>query len=108
MFKLPTMSSRGAAFALLLLLGSTGQGLAHAKLLSATPARDQIAMPPPTELRLKFSEAIERRFAKVKVTCPDGKIINTGPIKLDPEDKTTVIVPMSDPLRGQEIHRRGT
>jgi copper resistance protein C len=84
MFKLPTMSSRAAALALLLLLASTGQGFAQAKLLSATPARDQIAMPPPTELGLKFSEAIQPRFAKVKVTCPDVKIISTGPIKLDP------------------------
>jgi methionine-rich copper-binding protein CopC len=55
-------------------------------------------MPPPTELRLKFSEAVEPKFTKVKVTGPDGKVIKTGPVKLDPADKTTVIVPFADPL----------
>jgi copper resistance protein C len=54
-----TTSSRAAALGVLLfLLGSTGQVLAHAKLVSASPAQDQMAMPPPTELRLKFSEAM--------------------------------------------------
>ena len=94
-----TTSSRAAALGVLLfLLGSTGQVLAHAKLVSASPAQDQMAMPPPTELRLKFSEAIELKFTRVKVTGPDGKVIKTGPVKLDPADKTTLIVPLADPL----------
>jgi methionine-rich copper-binding protein CopC len=94
-----TTNSRAGAFGVLLfLLGSTGQVLAHAKLVSASPAQDQMAMPPPTELRLKFSEAIELKFTRVKVTGPDGKVIKTGTVKLDPADKTTLIVPLTDPL----------
>jgi copper resistance protein C len=94
-----TTSSRAAALGVLLfLLGSTGQVLAHAKLVSASPAQDEMTMPPPTELRLKFSEAIELKFTRVKVTGPDGKVIKTGPVKLDPADKTTLIVPLADPV----------
>jgi methionine-rich copper-binding protein CopC len=57
-----------------------------------------MAMPPPTELRLKFSEAVELKFTKVEVIGPDGKVIKTGPVKIDPADKTAVIVPLADPL----------
>jgi methionine-rich copper-binding protein CopC len=91
-------NTRAATLGLLLLLGSTGQALAHAKLVSATPAENQMAMPPPTEVRLKFSEAIEPKFTKVKLTAPNGTAIKTGPAKLDPADKTTVIVPLAAPL----------
>src|SRR5262245_58828623 len=92
-----TITTGTAALSLFLLVLSTGQGFAHATLVSASPAQDQMAMPPPTELRLKFSEAIEPKFTKVKVTGPDGKVIKTGPVKVDPADKTTVVVPVAAP-----------
>jgi copper resistance protein C len=99
MLKAPSqVSTRAAAIGLLLLLGSTGEGSAHARLVSASPAQDQMAMPPPTELRLKFSEAIEPKFTKVKLTGPDGKVIKTGPVRVDAADKTTIIVPFTAPL----------
>ena len=34
----------------------------------------------------------------MKVTGPDGKIIETGSIRLDTADKTMIIVPLSGPL----------
>jgi methionine-rich copper-binding protein CopC len=57
-----------------------------------------MAMPPPTELRLKFSKAIEIKFAKVKVTGPGKTVIETGAAKLDPADNTVLIVPLASPL----------
>jgi methionine-rich copper-binding protein CopC len=84
------------AAALLLSLGLPSTALAHANLVSATP--NGMAMPPPTELRLKFSEGIEIKFTKVKVTGPDKKAVQTGAAKLDPSDKTVVIVPLVAPL----------
>jgi copper resistance protein C len=87
-----------AVAALLLSLGLGGPALAHARLLSATPAVNSMAMPAPTELRLKFSEGLELKFAKVKVTGPDRKAIETGPAKLDPGDNTVLIVPLTAPL----------
>jgi methionine-rich copper-binding protein CopC len=89
---------RVLAAALLLSFSLAGSALAHAHLVSATPAANGMAMPPPTELRLKFSEGIELKFAKVKVTGPDKKAIETGPAKLDPSDNTVLIVPFTAPL----------
>jgi methionine-rich copper-binding protein CopC len=86
------------AAALLVSLGPPATALAHAELVSATPAAKSMAMPPPTELRLKFSEGIELKFTKVKVTGPGKKVIETGPAKLDPGDNTVLIVPLSVPL----------
>jgi methionine-rich copper-binding protein CopC len=86
------------ATALLLSLGLPATAIAHAELVSATPAAKSMAMPPPTEPRLKFSEGIEIKFTKVKVTGPDKKVIETGPAKLDPSDNTVMIVPLAAPL----------
>jgi methionine-rich copper-binding protein CopC len=87
MLKAPSqVSTRAAAIGLLLLLGSTGEGSAHARLVSASPAQDQMAMPPPTELRLKFSEAIGPKFTQVKLTGPDGKVVKTGPVRVHTDE----------------------
>ena len=58
----------------------------------------EIAMPPPSEFRLKFSEGIEIKFAKVKLTGPDKKEVKTGTPKLDEGDKKTLIIPLAAPL----------
>ncbi len=87
-----------AVFGVLLGFGAGGQALAHAKLVSAKPAESKTATPPPTELQLKFSEAIELDFAQVKVTGADGKPVKTGPPALDPSDKATLVVRLAVPL----------
>jgi methionine-rich copper-binding protein CopC len=88
-----------AAVAILLCLAAGGgQALAHARLVAARPAENRTATPPPSELRLKFSEAVERKFAQVKVSGTDGKPVATGAVALDPDDKTTLIVPFAAPL----------
>jgi methionine-rich copper-binding protein CopC len=86
------------ATVLLLSLGLASPAFAHARLVSATPAVNGMAMPPPTELRFKFSEGIEIKFTKVKVTGPSKKAVETGPAQLDPSDKTLLIVPLTAPL----------
>jgi methionine-rich copper-binding protein CopC len=82
----------------LLSLTLAGPAFAHAKLVSAVPAANAMAMPAPTELRLKFSEGIELKFTKVKVTGPDKKVIETGPPALDANDKTVLVVPLKATL----------
>lgn len=86
------LASSGAALAVSLALA--GPAFAHAHLVSATPAANEHAMPGPTELRLKFSEDLEIKFTKVKLSGPDKKAIETGPEKLDPNDKSLLIVPL--------------
>ena len=57
--------------ALILLIAWAGQAFSHANLISSVPEANGMAMPPPNELRLKFSEGIELKFTKVKLTGPD-------------------------------------
>ena len=87
-----------AVFGVLLCLGAGGEALAHARLVAARPAENRTATPPPTELQLKFSEAIELKFAQVTVSGTDSKPVKTGAVALDPNDKTTLIVPIAAPL----------
>ena len=93
-----SLAVRQSAAALLLSLLLCDPAFAHARLVSATPAANSMAMPAPTELRLKFSEGIEIKFSKVKVLGPDKTPIATGPIKVDPNDKSLLIVPMTAAL----------
>ena len=78
--------------------GLAPPALAHARLVQAVPAVNGMAMPPPTELRLTFSEAVEPSFTKVRVTGPDKKPVATGTPSLDQNDKATVVVPLAEPL----------
>ena len=74
------------------------QAFAHAQLVSSSPPANGMAMPPPTELTLKFSEGIELKFTAVKVKGPDGAAVKTGPLKFDANDATLLIVPLASPL----------
>ena len=76
-------------------LGSAHPALAHAHLKSETPAADA-AVASPSELKLKFSEALELKFTTVKVTGPAK--VATGSATLDPADATLLIVPLSGSL----------
>jgi copper resistance protein C len=78
--------------------GLAAPASAHARLVQAVPAVDGMAMPPPTELRLTFSEAVELSFTKVRVTGPDNKPVATGKPSLDPKDRATLVVPLAAPL----------
>jgi copper resistance protein C len=71
---------------------------AHAELVSETPAAKSMAMPAPTELKLKFSEGLELKFTGVKVVGPKQNVIETGPATLDPNDNTMLIVPIRSAL----------
>jgi methionine-rich copper-binding protein CopC len=83
---------------LLSAISFAGAASAHAKLVSETPAADSMAMPAPTELKLKFSEGIELRFTGVKVLGPKKDAVATGPATLDPKDNTLLIVPFKSAL----------
>lgn len=78
--------------------GFAGAASAHAKLVSETPAADSMAMPAPTELKLKFSEGIELKFTGVKVVGAKKDAVATGLAALDPKDNTTLVVPFKSAL----------
>lgn len=79
-------------------IGPVSEAAAHAALVSATPAAGSMAMPPPTELKLKFSEGLELKFTGVKVVGPKKDTVPTGPATLDPKDDTLLIVPFKSAL----------
>jgi methionine-rich copper-binding protein CopC len=72
--------------------------LAHAHLLSSVPAAGSTAMPPPTALRLNFSEGLELKFTKVKLIGPEKNAIGTGSAALDPKDDKVLILPVNSGL----------
>jgi copper resistance protein C len=98
------MSQRKTLSALLLVLTLASASFclaspafAHAHLTTETPAASS-TVASPEQLILKFSEGIEIKFTKVKVTGPDGKAVATGVPSLDPADNTSLIVPITGGL----------
>jgi methionine-rich copper-binding protein CopC len=77
--------------------GLSGQAFAHARLKSETPAANS-TVASPEQLTLKFSEGLEIKFTSVRVTGPDGKAAPTGNLSLDPNDNTSLIVPVNGSL----------
>lgn len=56
----------------------TGAASAHAELLSMTPKNGASLATPPTEVVLKYSEAIGVSGSEVVVTAPSGTTVSTG------------------------------
>ena len=85
-------------FAGFLVLVMSGQAIAHANLDSATPAIAGTVTASPTELDLKFSEALELKFSGMKVVGPDSAAVATGVAFLAKGDESTLVVPVSATL----------
>jgi copper resistance protein C len=77
--------------------GLVGQAFAHANLKVETPTANS-TVASPEQLILKFSEGLEIKFTAVKITGPDGKAVTTGPLSLDPNDQTSLVVPITGSL----------
>ncbi|ACK49441.1 copper resistance protein CopC [Methylocella silvestris BL2] len=87
------------ALALATAFCSTGlPASAHAMLESATPAVGATVTTAPTEIRLTFSEGVEAKFSGVQVTTAAGAAVKSGKPALDPADKKTLVIPISDAL----------
>ncbi len=56
----------------------TGAASAHAELLSMTPRNGASLAAAPTEVVLKYSEAISTTGSEVVVTAPSGTTVSTG------------------------------
>lgn len=72
--------------------------LAHAHLLSAEPAENQMAMPAPQVLKLKFSEAVEPKLSTVTILGPDKKPVDGVSVAPDPKDPKVLIVTLKAAL----------
>jgi methionine-rich copper-binding protein CopC len=86
---------RLASVVLLLLVGlrlAPDGAWAHATLVRSSPARRAVVTRPPGEVRLWFSERLEPAFSQVSVVDGDGRRVDTGNARVDPEDATRLSV----------------
>jgi len=86
----------------LLLAAASSPALAHAHLVSAAPAANAAASAP-TQLTLKFSEAIELSLSGVALTGSGGAVA-TGAASLDAKEGVTLTAPLDAPLAAGKYH----
>jgi len=69
---------------------------AHAQLEKATPPVGG-TVSPPSEIRLEFSEGVELKFTKVRLSGPGGAA-PLGAARTESGNQAVLIVPISKPL----------
>ena len=67
---------------------------AHAALLQTTPVASRIVNKPPKQVLLRYSEAVEPRFAIVSVTNAAGNKQTAGSPTRSPSNADTLVVPL--------------
>ena len=67
---------------------------AHAALLQTAPVASRQVNTPPKEVALRYSEAVEPRFAIVSVTDASGSRETAGSPSRSPADADTLVVPL--------------
>ncbi len=71
---------------------------AHASLTGTAPKADASITTSPAEIRLVFSEELVAKFSGIELRDQTGKIVETGPAAVDPEDKKRLIIPVKATL----------
>jgi copper resistance protein C len=85
--------------AFIALAGDASPAFAHALLKKATPAVGGVVAASPSEIRINFSEGVEANFSGLTLTSQAGGSIPVGKSSVDPSDNTTLVTPVSQPLR---------
>ena len=67
---------------------------AHAALLQTVPVASRTVNAAPTEVRLRFSEPVEPRFAIVSVTDAGGRQVTDGDPTTAPGSPQTLVTPL--------------
>jgi copper transport protein len=67
---------------------------AHAALLQTTPVASRIVNTPPRQVLLRYSEAVEPRFAVVSVTNASGDKETAGAPSRSPANADTLVIPL--------------
>lgn len=72
-------------------LAPVNSAAAHAFLEQASPRVGSAVETSPSELRLRFSEAVEPTFSRITLATKDGAAIVIGKAALDPNDERTLV-----------------
>jgi hypothetical protein len=81
-----------------LLLGAVGTAIrpgparAHAALVRSSPARRATLHRSPARVQLWFSERLEAAYSSVSVWTADGRRVDAGDARVEPEDPTQLSV----------------
>jgi methionine-rich copper-binding protein CopC len=86
-----------SSLAAIALAGFAGQAFAHADLTSSMPADKAAVTASPTELDLRFSEALNLKFSGVTIMAADKTAVETGDPMLMNGDMV-LMVPVSQTL----------
>jgi copper transport protein len=81
-------------------LGLPAAAWAHAALLQTTPVASRIVNTPPKAVLLRYSEAVEPRFAIVSVTNAAGDKETAGAPSRSPANADTLVVPLKKLAEG--------
>lgn len=94
-----------AGLMFLMAAGAAGEASAHARLLATTPAKGS-SVASPTEIRLKFDEAVATRLSGLELSTKAGDKVTTGALAEDATDKATLVVSLSAALKpgAYEVH----
>lgn len=85
------------ALAALLVLTAAVPAAGHARLVASDPAGGAIQRQAPTQVRLTFSERIERDFAQVQVFAPSGARVDVGAPEVAGEMVSVALAPLTEP-----------
>jgi methionine-rich copper-binding protein CopC len=81
----------------------TSSAFAHAKLQSSDPQAGSTLDAAPKQVRLKFNDALEPAFSKIKLTGPQNNGIAVTATTVDKSDPTVMSAPLP-PLSAGEYH----
>ncbi|MGJ7917640.1 copper homeostasis periplasmic binding protein CopC [Massilia sp. LXY-6] len=81
----------------------SSSAFAHATLQSSDPRAGGTLDSAPKQVRLKFNEALEPAFSKIKLTGPQNKQIPVTATTVDKADPTVMTAPLP-PLSAGEYH----
>jgi copper resistance protein C len=73
---------------------ATSSAFAHAKLQSSDPQSGSTLESAPKQVRLKFNDALEPAFSKIKVTGPQNNEIRVTATTVDKADPTVMTAPL--------------
>jgi methionine-rich copper-binding protein CopC len=89
------MRSFSCLLAFVAALGAATAAFAHAHLVTSSPAAGATVKVAPSELTLRFTEALEAAFCTVEVTDETGGRVEAGPPTLDPANPKVLHVTLA-------------
>jgi copper resistance protein C len=90
------VTSRLLAIAMLLLMSSSSEALAHASLLTAVPQPGAVVAGGDVSIELRFDSRLDSRFSKIELLKPDG---DAAPLTLQAADSQSTLK-----ARGTELN----